>query len=53
VISRVAISGFNILKGAPQKIAAPECPIPYAKNLENAMVPTPEAIMYTVEKMLD
>ncbi|MCP4723200.1 MAG: alpha-ketoacid dehydrogenase subunit beta, partial [Desulfobacteraceae bacterium] len=39
VISRVALAGFNLLKGAPVKIAAPECPIPYAKSLESAMMP--------------
>ena len=44
VITRVATAGFNVLKTAPLRIAAPECPVPYAKNLENAMMPDPQAI---------
>jgi pyruvate/2-oxoglutarate/acetoin dehydrogenase E1 component len=44
VITRVVTAGFNVLKTAPLRIAAPECPVPYAKNLENAMMPDPQAI---------
>ena len=49
VISRTALAGFQLLKGAPIKIAAPECPVPYAKNLENAMMPSPEQVAKTIE----
>ncbi|MGD2269676.1 MAG: dehydrogenase E1 component subunit alpha/beta [Desulfobacterales bacterium] len=52
VISRTAQAGFNLLKGAPVKIASPECPIPYAKNLENAMLPTAERIIKAIEMLL-
>ncbi|MEW6115267.1 MAG: thiamine pyrophosphate-dependent enzyme, partial [Thermodesulfobacteriota bacterium] len=34
VVSRVALAGFGLLKKAPVKICAVDCPIPYAKNLE-------------------
>jgi len=44
VISRTALAGFKMMKKGPLKIAAPECPIPYAKNLENAMMPSPEEV---------
>ncbi|MFQ5571357.1 MAG: pyruvate dehydrogenase complex E1 component subunit beta [Rhodothermales bacterium] len=44
VISRIALAGFNLLKSPPLKIAAPECPVPYAKNLENAMLPFAEVV---------
>jgi 2-oxoisovalerate dehydrogenase E1 component len=53
VISRVCTAGFDLLKKAPVKIAAPDCPIPYAKNLETAMIPTPELVAERVEKLLD
>jgi 2-oxoisovalerate dehydrogenase E1 component len=52
VISRTVQAGFNLLKGAPVKIASPECPIPYAKNLENAMLPTAERIVKELELLL-
>ena len=44
VIARAATAGFSVLKSAPIRIAAPECPIPYAKNLETAMLPSPKQI---------
>ncbi|MBW2366173.1 MAG: dehydrogenase E1 component subunit alpha/beta, partial [Deltaproteobacteria bacterium] len=52
VISRTAIAGFKLLKDAPIKIAAPECPVPYAKNLENAMMPSPEQVAKKIEEAL-
>jgi 2-oxoisovalerate dehydrogenase E1 component len=42
VIARAVTTGFGLLRTAPLRIAAPECPIPYARNLENAMMPDPE-----------
>ncbi|MFZ5571025.1 MAG: pyruvate dehydrogenase complex E1 component subunit beta [Thermodesulfobacteriota bacterium] len=52
VISRVALAGFSLLKTAPVKISAPDCPIPYAKNLENAMLPSAERAAATIRGML-
>jgi 2-oxoisovalerate dehydrogenase E1 component len=52
VISRTAQAGFNLLKRAPVKIASPECPIPYAKNLENAMLPSVEKIVEKIKEAL-
>jgi pyruvate/2-oxoglutarate/acetoin dehydrogenase E1 component len=52
IISRTAMAGFNLLKGAPLKIAAPENPIPYSKNLENAMMPTAEMAAQKIESAL-
>ncbi|MFZ0450374.1 MAG: pyruvate dehydrogenase complex E1 component subunit beta [Desulfatiglandaceae bacterium] len=51
VISRVSLAGFSLLKAPPVKIAAPECPIAYAKNLENAMLPSAEAIAQKIEAL--
>jgi hypothetical protein len=53
IISRTAVAAFDVLKGAPLKIAAPENPIPYAKNLENAMLPTAETAAQTIERTLN
>jgi 2-oxoisovalerate dehydrogenase E1 component len=52
IISRTTVAGFNLLKGAPLKIAAPENPIPYSKNLENAMLPTAEMAARKIERAL-
>jgi 2-oxoisovalerate dehydrogenase E1 component len=52
VVARVALAGFDLLKAAPIRIAAPECPIPYASNLENAILPSPESVAEKVERAL-
>jgi 2-oxoisovalerate dehydrogenase E1 component len=52
VIARTAIAAHGLLKAAPVRIAAPECPIPYARNIENAMLPNPENIAVRIERML-
>ena len=52
VISRVSLAGLRLLKAPPVKVAAPECPIPYAKNLENAMLPSAEMIAEKIEALL-
>ena len=52
IISSTTVAGFNLLKGAPLKIAAPENPIPYCKNLENAMLPTAEMVAEKIESAL-
>ncbi len=52
VISRVSLAGLRLLKAPPVKVAAPECPIPYAKNLENAMLPSAEMIAKKIEALL-
>ena len=48
VIARAATAGFRVLRSAPLRIAAPECPIPYAKGLENAMLPDPQRIAQAI-----
>ncbi|MBN2178758.1 MAG: dehydrogenase [Deltaproteobacteria bacterium] len=52
VIARAATAGFGVLKSAPVRIAAPECPIPYAKNLETVMLPAPDRIAEAIVKIL-
>jgi pyruvate/2-oxoglutarate/acetoin dehydrogenase E1 component len=52
VIARTARAGLGLLKKAPVLIAAPECPIPYAKGLETAMIPNPESTAAQIERLL-
>jgi 2-oxoisovalerate dehydrogenase E1 component len=51
VIARTAMAAFGVLKSAPVRIAAPECPIPYAKNLETVMLPAPDKIAEAIIKL--
>jgi pyruvate/2-oxoglutarate/acetoin dehydrogenase E1 component len=52
VIARISLAGFHALKKAPLKIAAPECPVPYAKNLETAMLPDADNVARQIERHL-
>lgn len=52
VIARVATAALKVLKAEPVRIAAPECPIPYSKSLENAMLPTQERITDLIRNMM-
>ncbi|VVS94797.1 thiamine pyrophosphate-dependent enzyme [Desulfoluna spongiiphila] len=52
VISRVCTAGFHHLKARPVRIAAPECPIPYAKNLEHSMIPDPSRVADVAEALI-
>ncbi len=52
VIARTARAGLGLLKRAPVLIAAPECPIAYAKGLETAMIPSPEFVADEIRRLL-
>lgn len=52
VITRITTAGFGLLKQAPVRIAAPDCPIPYAKNLENLMMLNPETVAEKIKAIL-
>ncbi len=52
VIARVATAGFGLLKAPPIRIAAPETPVPYARNLETAMLPDPERVAQAVRRLM-
>jgi 2-oxoisovalerate dehydrogenase E1 component len=52
VIARTARAGLGLLKKAPVLIAAPECPIAYAKGLETAMIPSPEFVADEIRRLL-
>lgn len=52
VISRICTAGFHLLKAPPVRIAAPECPVPYAKCIENIMIPDPSQIAEAAERLI-
>jgi len=52
VIARTATAGLGVLKAPPLRIAAPECPVPYAKALENVMLLDPQDVAERVLSLL-
>ena len=52
VSSMVAEKGFASLKAPIAKVTAPHCPVPFAKVLEDAYVPSPERIGEAVMKVV-
>ncbi|AXF24914.1 alpha-ketoacid dehydrogenase subunit beta [Burkholderia pyrrocinia] len=43
---------FDSLKGPIRRVTAPHTPVPYAPNLEDAYVPSPEAVVNAVQSIL-
>ncbi|MCP4130612.1 MAG: pyruvate dehydrogenase complex E1 component subunit beta, partial [bacterium] len=52
IIASAALMGPGIFKTAPVRLGAPECPVPYAKGLEEMMLVQPEMVVSAVEKQL-
>ena len=52
VITRVTTAGIHMLKRSPLRFGAAECPVPYAKNLENLLLPDVAMIADKIEKEL-
>ncbi len=53
VISRVVQGCFPHLKAAPQLVAAPDCPVPFAPELERAYRPAAEQIASALVRAID
>ncbi len=49
----IASHGFSSLKAPVQQVTAPHAPIPFARELERAYVPGPEAIIAAVQNVVD
>jgi 2-oxoisovalerate dehydrogenase E1 component len=50
VIARVASKAFDALDAEPARVAFPNCPIPFAKSLESALLPDAKKIVAAVLK---
>ena len=44
--------GFDYLRGPVQRVTAIDIPMPYAKNLEDAVVPHADSIVKAVQKVM-
>jgi pyruvate dehydrogenase E1 component beta subunit len=45
VVARVVAKAFDALDAEPRRVAFPNCPVPFAKSLENAALPNPKRIV--------
>ncbi len=45
VVSRVVSKAFDALDAEPVRVSFPNCPVPFAKSLENALLPNPKKIV--------
>ena len=52
VVATVAANCFSCLKMAPQRLATPDCPIPYNANLALSLVPDAKKIRDRIIKLL-
>lgn len=51
-ISIASELGFKDLKTAPRRIAYPDIPVPYSRNMESFSLPSSEKIIKTVKEMI-
>jgi pyruvate/2-oxoglutarate/acetoin dehydrogenase E1 component len=51
VITAVALDGFELLEAQPALVAADPIPVPYARTLEDATLPSVERIAGAVRSM--
>jgi pyruvate/2-oxoglutarate/acetoin dehydrogenase E1 component len=49
---QVAERGFDLLDWPPQRVCSAEVPMPYAKHLEDAAIPSAERIAAAVKEMV-
>ena len=52
IVATVAANCFSCLKMAPQRLATPDCPIPYSANLALSLVPDAKKIRDRIIKLL-
>jgi pyruvate dehydrogenase E1 component beta subunit len=52
VIALVAREGFDDLDAPPERVTNLDVPMPYARNLENVVLPSPERVVATVRRIL-
>jgi pyruvate dehydrogenase E1 component beta subunit len=52
IAARVAETDPGLLRAPLRRVAVPDVPIPYARSLEQAVLPTPERIEAAVHDLL-
>ncbi len=52
IVSLVTTNAFSALKGPPQVVTAPHCPVPFSPTLEQAYIPSPEKIVAAVRRTM-
>jgi pyruvate dehydrogenase E1 component beta subunit len=52
IVRQVTEKGFDLLKAAPRVLGGRDLPIPFAKSLENAVVPQVSDIEAAIRQMV-
>jgi pyruvate dehydrogenase E1 component beta subunit len=52
VAARIADEGFNYLDAPIKRVAALDCPIPFSRPLEEAVIPSTDEIVRHIQKVL-
>jgi len=52
VIARVVEAGFSHLRGAPQRVTAPDLPVPFSAELEHEVIPSTAGILSAVRRVV-
>ena len=48
----IADKGFDYLDSPIKRVTAPHSPVPYNRDLENAFMPQPADVVYSVKQVL-
>jgi len=52
VVAMIANKGFAALKAPPQMVTAPHSPVPFARELESAYIPSAPKVIEAVRRVL-
>lgn len=52
ILATIASEAFEFLDAPPQRLAVPDCPIPYSSQLRQAILPGPQQIREAIEHLL-
>ena len=51
MLSLIACEGFDLLDAPPVLVAAPIAPVPFAPELEDAYIPSPERVVSELRRL--
>lgn len=52
VVATIVEGGFDSLKAPPMRVTYPDVPVPFARNLEQALLPSAEKVVKAAQKVL-
>jgi pyruvate/2-oxoglutarate/acetoin dehydrogenase E1 component len=52
ILATVAAESFEYLDAPPQRLTAPDCPVPFAPSLERRFLPQVEDVLHALRELL-